>query len=553
MLNNEYTSKIWLMIPARGGSKGIPRKNLRLLGNRPLILHTLTRLAEFIDKQYLIVSTEDEQIASVCAPYATIHHRSAELASDKANLDEVTVGMLHWLVLQGASGEDIILTVQPTSPFLSESTVRDAIVKLEEGARSVITVTDDRHLRWTVNANGEPQPLYEARVNRQWLPPTFSETGGLFGARIQDVLNTGTRINPPIQLVEIDEREAIDIDDYNDWAIAEFQLSRLNILLRADAGIGLGMGHVYRALALAQELSAHELRIATRADADFELGAKFLSQHPYNVELLQSEAEFDQLIARMQPDILILDILDTEAEYMLRLREYTDFLVTLENLGSGVQVADIVINDLYSDLYPQENHWYGVENAILSPYFETVHPISEIKPTVERILVTFGGTDPQNFTHKSLEALQLINFRGEVRVVVGPGYQHGEINLHDFGLVGDVQRAIKNMAEVGRSVDLALTSAGRTVTELMTLGLPMIVMCQNLRELRHTHASSVFGVINLGLGEYVDTSSLAQHINLLLKESHLRLDMHQRALKAVRNRSNVRIVERILAVAASSH
>jgi len=507
-------------------------------------------MAQIFDKSKLIVSTEDTQITSVCAPHATIHHRSPELASDKANLDEVTVGMLHWLIDQGASGDDIILTVQSTSPFLSEKTIYHAVEKLENGARSVITVTDDRHLRWTINADDQPQPLYEARINRQWLPPTFAETGGLFGARIKDVLRTGTRINPPIQLVEVDEREAIDIDDYNDWAIAEFQMSRQKILLRADAGVGLGMGHVYRVLALAQELSAHELIIATRADTDYALGASFLSQYPYKVETLTSESDFEQLLSTFKPDILILDILDTEAEDMRRLRDYTTFLVALENLGTGAQVADIVINDLYSDLYPQENHWYGVENAILSPYFETVQPIAHIKPKVEHILLTFGGTDPQNFTVKSLQALQAIGYEGEVQVVVGPGYAYEDVDLDAFGLKGNVQKAIRNMAEIARTADLALTSAGRTVTELMTLGLPMIVMCQNLRELRHTHASSVYGVINLGLGEYVSSASLAQHIRILMDEPHLREDMHQRTLKAVRNRSNVRIVERILSAAA---
>jgi spore coat polysaccharide biosynthesis predicted glycosyltransferase SpsG len=235
------------------------------------------------------------------------------------------------------------------------------------------------------------------------------------------------------------------------------------------------------------------------------------------------------------------------------LRNLTPFLVTLENLGAGAQLANIVINDLYSDLYPQESHWYGVENAILSPYFEIVKPVESIPATVERILVTFGGTDPQNLTQKSLAALAHAGYTGEVIVVLGPGYRHGEVRLSDFGLRGDILQSVRNMAEIARSADLALTSAGRTVTEMMTLGLPTIVLCQNLRELRHTHASSVFGVINLGLGEYIDTVSLAKHIQMLMTEHQLRIDMHERTLKAVRNRSNARIVQRILDAATNSH
>jgi spore coat polysaccharide biosynthesis predicted glycosyltransferase SpsG len=351
-------------------------------------------------------------------------------------------------------------------------------------------------------------------------------------------------------LIEINEREALDIDDYNDWAVAAFQISRRNILIRADAGLKLGMGHVYRALALAQELASHNLVIATREDDGYELGATFLGQFPYRVERFRSEEAFFDFARSLRPDILMLDILDTEREYMEQLREHTAFLVTLENLGSGAQLADIVINDLYSDLYPQETHWYGVENAILSPYFETVGHIETVRASVDHILITFGGTDPQNLTRKSLMALGQIGYSGTIRVVLGPGYRHYPIRLDEFGLNGEILQSVKNMAEVARTADMALTSAGRTVTEMMTLGLPTIVMCQNLRELRHTHASSVFGVINLGLGEYVDVASLAKHIEMLMDEHHLRIDMHERTLKAVRNRSNARIVQRILDAAA---
>jgi len=548
-LNQHFTSNIWLMIPARGGSKGIPRKNLRLLGGLPLIVHSLQTMSRILDKNHLIVSTDDSAIAHVSEPYAMIHHRSAELSSDKANLDEVTVGMLEWLLEQGASPDDIILTVQPTSPFISTQTIIQGVEKLEAGASSVISVYDDRHLRWTVDEQGQPQPLYKARVNRQWLPSTYAETGGLFGTHIKTVLETKTRINPPIDLVIIDRKEGLDIDDYSDWAVAEFQMSRLKVLIRADAGVNLGMGHVYRAIALAQELSSHELVLATRSDDSYALGANFLQKHPYNIHLLNSEDEFQSLVEDMQPDILLLDILDTDGDYIQNIRQTPLFLVTLEDLGTGAHLADIVINDLYSDLYPKQNHWYGVENSILSPYFEIITPKENMNPQVENILITFGGSDPKNLTLKALQALEEIRFKGNVIVVLGPGYQHDSFSLYDFKLNGQIMKSVANMAELARNADLALTSGGRTVTEMMALGIPTMVLCQNSRELRHTHASSVYGVINLGLGEYVDVSSIAQHIEMLVQDTALRESMRQRGINALQQRSNQRIVERILEAA----
>lgn len=215
-------------------------------------------------------------------------------------------------------------------------------------------------------------------------------------------------------------------------------------------------------------------------------------------------------------------------------------------MGTGAKEADIVINDLYTDLYPQKNHWYGVEYAILNPQFETITPKQALHPQVKTILIAFGGTDPQNLTIKALSALHDIKYTGNVEVILGPGYPHQQISLQTFSLKGRVLHSVQNISKIMREADIAITSAGRTVTELMTLGIPTIVMCQNLKELRHTHASSPFGIINLGLGKNIDVSTLSQHLLMLISDFSLRQDMRTRALNAVRNRSNKRIVQRIL-------
>ncbi len=83
----------------------------------------------------------------------------------------------------------------------------------------------------------------------------------------------------------------------------------------------------------------------------------------------------------------------------------------------------------------------------------------------------------------------------------------------------------------------------------MSQGIPTIVLCQNVRELLHTHASSPFGVANLGLGEHVGVDTLRSHIELLMGRHDIRLNMYRRMRKAVRRRSNERIVRKILQAA----
>ena len=545
----EQQNNVWILIPARGGSKGIPRKNLRLLDNKPLILHSLENIRGYFSQTQVIISTDDAEIKAVTEHLATLHHRPSYLANDSTTLDEVAVAVSDWLIQNGANPQDPILTIQPTSPFIQVQTILEGLKLLNDGAKSIITVRDDRHLRWTIDKQGNPAPLFAERLNRQWLPVALAETGGLIGSRIGDILDKQTRLVQPVALLEVSSEEGLDIDDYRDWAVAEFLIRRKRIVIRSDGSPALGMGHVYRAIALAQELNEHQLTIVTKCEGENRIGADFLLSQPYPVKTIEDEAEFLGLLEDIKPHITILDVLDTSETYMQKVKSYSQGVVSLEDLGPGARLADVVINDLYTDLYPQHNHWYGVQNAILSSHFETIHAPKKANRKIKKIIVAFGGTDPQNLTIKTLSALKDTSFEGEVTVVLGPGYLHKQFHLSSYQLKGTVKQSVKNMALLMQTADLAITSAGRTVTELMTLGIPTLVMCQNIRELRHTHASSPFGVINLGLGEHVAVSTLAQHIMMLLNDHKLRQDMQQRALQATQERSNRKIAQRILAVA----
>ena len=543
---------VWVLIPARGGSKGIRGKNLRSLAGRPLMLHVLDELARVVPSERILVSTDDSLIALAVDGRATVHHRPAPLADDRSTLDEVAVAVAQWVLAAGANERDVLMTVQPTSPFLRAASVREAVARFAAGAASIVSVRDDRRLRWTIDETGTPAPLFPARVNRQWLAPGFAETGGMIGARLGDIVAHGTRIVEPVSLVELGPIEGLDIDTYADWAVAEFYASRRRIVIRADAGPDIGMGHVYRAYALYLELHDHDVRVVVRDDETRRLGADFLRGVDVAVECVADEAAFRAFLERFEPDVVIVDILDTDEEYMAAIRPLTPFLVAVEDLGAGAQLADLVINDLYTDFYAAENHWYGVRYAVLGPQFESVPPAPGMRPLVRRILVTFGGADPGGLTAKALQAIAQTEFDGEVTVVLGPGYRHGDVDLESYGLNGTVLKAVTDLAVVMRDCDIALTSAGRTVTELMTQGIPTIALCQNMRELMHTHASSPFGVTNLGLGEHVTPATLAKHIALLVDDARLRGAMRTRMLAAVQDRSNHRIVADVLAAAEVS-
>jgi len=210
------------IIPARGGSKGIPLKNLQPVAGKPLIAYVIEAClgAKSVDRT--VVSTDHQGIADVARQFGAEvpFMRPQELAGDTTTLDPVIFHAVDTLERTDGVTVDIALTVQPTCPLLSSETIDRAVAELIEGDwDSVITVRDDRHLRWTL-VDGRPVPLYAARVNRQQLPPTFCETGALFASR-RRVITPTDRLGRNIGLVVTSEQEGVDIDTELDLRLAE--------------------------------------------------------------------------------------------------------------------------------------------------------------------------------------------------------------------------------------------------------------------------------------------------------------------------------------------
>lgn len=537
------------MIPARGGSVGVPRKNVRNLGGQPLISWSIQNALQATDVDHIVVVTDDEEIAVIAQGFKVRVLRE-EKTTGKATLDDVAAKVVDFIISLGAKPQDVLATVQPTSPFMSADRITEAAEKFQHGAGCVLTVVDDRHLTWTIS-DGVPVKEYTARVNRQMLPPRYRETGGVIATTIGNFLANKTRIVEPIELIVVGTDEALDIDTFDDWMIAEYHVSRLRILIRVDAGVNLGMGHVYRALALAQELAQHRVTIVI--SSDHPLSAQFFVQHPFEVFTVDSDTEFIEYVNLQNPDLVILDQLDTDREYVSAIKQHSGSVVTFEDLGTGALEADLLVSDLYTNpLVEDEKQLNGLRNAILSPAFNsTISPIT-FNAEVKNILVVFGGTDPSGLADKSLKALGELNFTGNVIVVRGLGAS--EIQpLETYGLRGEILHNVSHMPSIMSRVDLAISSAGRTITELLSLGIPVVCLCQNNKEITHTHASVEFGVINLGLGQLCNVSTLAENLQHLINDPELRRTLHERALRETTGRSNHAVIERILETVKSAH
>ena len=540
--------KIFFLIPVRKGSKGIPQKNTNILGNKPLISHVTDKLIDEFQGSSVIISTDDELIKSIYSNRCIIHNRSEKDADDDSTLDQVAVSVVNDL---GLNPDDILITCQATSPLIKVNTILKGIKIFESDpfCDTIISAVEDKHLRW-IELNGKYKPAYEKRVNRQMLPNEFRETGGIIGSRVKTIIKHKSRIGQNIELLTLSEEEGIDIDNHSDWALSEYHLNKKNIFIRVDGAPQLGFGHIYRSIALYNNLLPNKVTFLSKSHNEYQIGFDYLRSLNLKVLSVSSDNETIDIIEKSKCDILVNDILDTEESYMEKLKHTGIFVVNFEDLGTGGVKADLVINELYpSPISYNKKYLSGLKYAVLNPVFERVKVESEISRNVDRIIVTFGGTDPSGLTIKAIKSLEEINFKGKVDIVVGPGNQRIiDISKLISNSTLRIEKHFKvlNMAELISKADLAITSAGRTVTELIAMSVPGIVLCQNLKELEHTHASIQYGVLNVGLGENLTIEVLGKHIKTLIENFDLRKSLKNKMNILAKNRSNKKIINIIL-------
>ena len=226
--------RLLALVPARGGSKRIPDKNIRVLGDKPLIhwtIDTARQAAVFVD---VLVSTDSPAIAEVARARGALVPwlRPAELATDTATSMGVCLHALDWYEATHGTVDGLML-LQPTSPFRSAATIRRGVDLFRgHAAGSVVAFSPAAsHPYWCYRIQGNSlQPFMDGVVmptRSQDLPPAHVINGALYVAGPSYLRRHGSFLGPQaVPLVMDDAREALDIDTEMDWAVAEALLQR---------------------------------------------------------------------------------------------------------------------------------------------------------------------------------------------------------------------------------------------------------------------------------------------------------------------------------------
>jgi len=226
-------TEILALIPARGGSKGIPRKNIRLFTGYPLIAWSIAAAKQSELVTRIIVSTDDEEIAAVAREWGaeTPFLRPAEFAQDKTTDLPVFEHALKWLEDVEGYRPDVVVQLRPTSPIRPRTMLDDAIRILLDHAdadcvRGVVPAAQNPFKMWRFNGDGKPlNPLLKVdgilepyNAPRQILPPVYWQTGHIDAIRTSTITQKNSLTGDVIYPLLIDPKYTVDIDTPADWA-----------------------------------------------------------------------------------------------------------------------------------------------------------------------------------------------------------------------------------------------------------------------------------------------------------------------------------------------
>ena len=225
--------RILAVIPARGGSKRVPGKNVRKLGNKPLINWTIDSALNTPELSAIVVSTDDTQIAEIAqSAGATVPWlRPIKLATDEANSVDVAIHALDWYEAENGKVDGILL-LQPTSPFRTTVTIQKAIslFKNHKGSSIIGVSPVQNHHLYTLEKYGEFLVQYQQqrflRNRSHNKSQIFAVNGAIYLVSPQEIRSNNSFLSSYLLPVIVESPiEALDIDTEEDFKIAEMFLS----------------------------------------------------------------------------------------------------------------------------------------------------------------------------------------------------------------------------------------------------------------------------------------------------------------------------------------
>ena len=337
----------------------------------------------------------------------------------------------------------------------------------------------------------------------------------------------------------------------------------MKIAIRADGGRSIGMGHIQRCLALAQQLKKKKGTGAIFIFQKNEIVKEKIEKEGFGeielkerIDLKEDLIKTSKIIEEENIDTLITDSYAFTQNYLVEIKKKVPFLVSIDDLCKFPFLSDIVINQNiyapklnYQSLTGKTRFLLGPKYALLREEFSNLRE-RKVTREVKNILVTLGGVDIFNLAPKILKVLDKIEEDFNITVITGPFFKN----------LGEIKKVIKKMkkkanlihnpslvSELMLSSDLAISGGGITLYELAATGTPALSFCLAENQLRTIEGMKKEGmIINSGWGNKFDKEKFRQNLSALYNDFNLRKRMSQKGQKLVDGKGAQRVTNLIL-------
>ena len=430
-----------------------------------------------------MVSTDDTEIAAISEVYGAEvpFLRSETNSNDYATTLDVIREVLEQYKSAGRTFEEVCC-IYATAPLIRNIDLVRGLNMLQGDVASVFPVTPfsfpilrslkvDKDQRVSMN-----WPEY-SQTRSQDLPAAYHDAGQWYWLKpnlIGDSLYTDTS-----KVLVLRDVDAQDIDNDTDWAIAEikYKLRKKSVVVRADGSARMGMGHLYRSLALT-ELMGSETEIFLVSKNDIPVGIQLPGTNRFQFIKIEDESQFVQMCS--SECIVIIDGHHFDAELYRQVKVKGSQLICIDDLHDKKYEADIIINQAVGitpadyKASPWTYYALGPEYALLRKPFLEAAKQKRIRTSVRSCFICFGGGDVRNLTKVALEVALTFGELERIYVVTGGAYPYSKeldesialesrvVHLHDA--------TEDEMVDVMTQADVAIIPCSTILLEVFAVG-----------------------------------------------------------------------------------
>jgi spore coat polysaccharide biosynthesis predicted glycosyltransferase SpsG/CMP-N-acetylneuraminic acid synthetase len=447
---------------------------------------------------------------------------------------------------QVTKGNEYTLLLSPYAPLLTTDQINSAVKALRDSKKDLLKPSKKvkRHLYDENN-----QSTFESLFGD--VLETHSIESKAFTLMRTKLLQSSADQKQTVLSWPIDN-DLIEIESYQDWWVCEKLLTRKRIVFRVIGNEEVGMGHIYRALALAHEITDHEILFVS--DSDNTVAVNKLAGYDYWMGIYEVGMVVENII-KLKPDLVVNDILSTSKMDVLPFQKEGIKVINFEDLGKGAKLADLTINELYDEAqFEGDNILWGHQYFFVRDEFNDAKQ-HRFKNRVDSILLTFGGTDQHDLTRRTYHAIrELCKSRNiQVHIVVGAGYVNFDqlkAELKDETAV-TLTNATGVISYIMEQSHLAIVSNGRTLYELAHMNIPAIVISQHKRENTHSFACEENGFVLIGLFEKEHSKlEITKQLTRLLDDDAYRHQLFERTRKYRFDTNKKKVIQCMLALLA---